>query len=232
MVVRGLGKELTTLTWHFAWRRGASPRQPSAVREASHALSSMACLDTALSASLGPTPCLVPAQRPRRCRAPCPSPARTTRSPRGRATCAWGASVHPGGGGTAVLAASHCVEECAPVPTPVLCAAGPAAFSAGRGAPRRVGPGGAGVEEAAAPVPVLVPAVPYDWRVAEQTLKPLPPPPEGVVDDPRVHNPRVRHSLPCAPCRVVVYLSPQLRCCASSSGAPGAPRHRLAGLPV
>ena len=158
----------------------------------------MACVDTALSGSLGA--CRVTAQRLRRCRAPCPSPARTTRSPRDRGTCAWGGVAHPAGG-TELHAAASRLQEVDSVPS-VLCAAGPAAFSAGRGSPRRVGPG-SGVEEAAAAVPVLVPAVPYDWRIQEQTLKPLPPPPEGVVDDPRVHNPRARPTLPCASCRVV-----------------------------
>ena len=32
----------------------------------------------------------------------------------------------------------------------------------------------------------------YDWTKRSATLKPLPPPPAGVADDPAVHNPLVR----------------------------------------
>jgi hypothetical protein len=68
-----------------------------------------------------------------------------------------------------------------------------AAASAPKPRPRD---GGASVADpdAEAPPFAFVPAGPssYDWTKRSATLKPLPPPPAGVADDPAVHNPLVR----------------------------------------
>ena len=69
------------------------------------------------------------------------------------------------------------------------------AFAAASSPKPRPRDGGASVAEPDAQAPfALVPAgaPSYDWTKRSATLKPLPPPPAGVADDPAVHNPLVR----------------------------------------
>lgn len=107
-----------------------------------------------------------------------------------------GALQGRGGGCSVVLEAPR---ECnAAQPDTWHCAAGPsvgpAAFTSdGTGASRRGGLPQSGGQEAGVEL-ALVPST-YDWRRSPdggQHLKEMPLPPEGIADDPRVHNPRAR----------------------------------------
>ena len=62
--------------------------------------------------------------------------------------------------------------------------------------PLRDGGGATVTPEEAEPAFVPREAERYDWRYTSTELKPLPPPPPGVADDPSVQNPLVRGGWP------------------------------------